>query len=372
MDKLQWEMLKRIPSQDRGPIKTSDFFKALATEFQEDISDASFTRKLQRNLIKLADVVGEDLVLVSPKAKRPSAKKRKAVKTPFNDVKEFSAYWRKDAPPLKISGLTTDEMIAFGVLQKQGIDLLPKNRWNALSGFFKAAGTEAAAIAREQGASKIKSKSLADAWLERIYHLPETIAFTRPEILPEIEKTVHEALLNGELLEIEYNHKSTMVVQPQAILQQGVRCYLVANSRGTTGKLRNYLMHRITSAKTTLGEYTATPIPTIDKHIRKGIGYPTFDEELIGMPIELTLHVDAATQWIRETKLSEDQVIKVDPKSSPDLPDSERAYFLEATVPLTERLIYWILSMSTHIKVISPAFVKARVKNDLIAAVNMY
>ena len=373
MDQLQWEMLKRIPNEERGPITTNCLFSALSREFKGEISDKSFTKKLQRNLRILSDVIGPDFVLESPKeAKAKGVTRKKPPKTPGHKVKEFSAYWRKGAPPLKVSGLSTDEVIAFGVLQKQGINLLPKNARDALSGFFKAASTEAAAIAHEQGVSKSKSKSMAESWLERIFHLPDLIAFTRPEISPEVEKSVHEALLQGSLLEIEYNNQPAIIVQPQAIIQQGVRSYLVANSRGTTGRLANYTMHRIKRAKVTMGEYVPTSMTTVEKHIKKNIGYPNFDQELIGAPIELKLFVDASSQWLKETMLSENQKTYPDPKSSQDLPDTERPFYLEATVPLTERLIHWILSMSYHVEVISPPHVKMRLKNDLKLAANLY
>lgn len=373
MDKLQWEMLKRIPNEERGPITTKGLYAALSREFQGEISDSAFTRKLQRNLRILADVIGPDFVLDSPKkGKAKGITKKKLPKPAEHKVKEFSAYWRKGAPPLKVSGLSTDEVIAFGVLQKQGVNLLPNNARDALSGFFKTASTEAAAIAQENGVSKSKSKSMAESWLERIFHLPDLIAFTRPEISPTVEKSIHEALLQGSLLEIEYNNQAAIIVQPQAIIQQGVRSYLVANTRGTTGRLTNFTMHRIKRATVTMGEYVPTSISTVEKHIKKNIGYPNFDQELIGAPIELKLYVDASSQWLKETMLSENQKTYPDPKSSDDLPDAERPYYLEATVPLTERLIHWILSMSYHVEVISPLHVRMRLKNDLKLAANLY
>jgi predicted DNA-binding transcriptional regulator YafY len=341
----QWELLKLIPNYEKGKITTTLLIKLLVKDFKsKEITSLSFRKSIQRDLRQLYEVIGKDFDLDETE-------------------KEFKVSWAKNAPALRISGLSIDEVIAFGVLQKQGTYLLPKHRWDAMSGFFQAASLEAETIVLEQGASIARSKLQAKNWLDKIHHLPETLSFIRPKIKPEIEKVIHEALLIESLVEIFYDNKDSIVVQPQAIVQQGVRSYLIANSRGKSGTLKYYLIHKIIKAKITLGDYFPVSSQSITNQLKRGIAYSDLDESLIGQEIDIKLWVDANSQWLKETKLSENQSTEDDYLGKEK--NGLKPFYLFVTIELTENLIRWILSMGAHVKVISPDYVKKRIVKNI-------
>ena len=48
------------------------------------------------------------------------------------------------------------------------------------------------------------------------------------------------------------------------------------------------------------------------------------------------------------------------------------SYLFKVELPLTEELCHWLLSMSFHVKVISPAFLAERIRSDLQMSLGMY
>ena len=78
---------------------------------------------------------------------------------------------------------------------------------------------------------------------------------------------------------------------------------------------------------------------------------------------EFKLQVDASTQWLKETKLGENQTTK---------DNADGSYTLKVTLPLTEELVRWIQSMTVHVKVLEPAFLVKRLKDDLKKTLAIY
>jgi len=95
----------------------------------------------------------------------------------------------------------------------------------------------------------------------------------------------------------------------------------------------------------------------------KGLTHPVFDEALIGTNIELELWVDEGTYgWMKETPLEDNQTAKA----------VKGGYQLKVTTVLREELVFWILSMANHIKVLAPEIVRKRVASDLRKASALY
>ena len=73
--------------------------------------------------------------------------------------------------------------------------------------------------------------------------------------------------------------------------------------------------------------------------------------------------MDAGTQWLKETKLSEKQITKDNPDGS---------YIIQVELPLTEELVRWLQSMTSYVKVIEPKFLVKRMKDDLKRSIEKY
>lgn len=332
----QWAILKRVPSWGSA-ITVEQLAAYLMLREGLTLDGAkreSYLRKVQRDLQQLEQVVEFLVVDRSEPAHKVS--------------------WKKNAPPLKISALSEDEVLAFGVLQKLDTDLLPRTLHDALDPFFKAAQLQAA---EREGVNK----RMAARWLNKVARLPEGPGFIAPTLDHAVVLAVHQALLEESRLEIKYRDASPKVVHPQAIVQQGVRTYMLAMPEGTD-QVSTFMLHRIRSAKKTTGRYVAAKDFDLATYLSKGIATPVFSPEKYGTTIHLKLWVHASSSWLGETGLSKDQAFtKVD-----------GGFHLEATVNLSEELIRWILSMAHHVKVLGPDFIKDRVKADLLKSAALY
>jgi predicted DNA-binding transcriptional regulator YafY len=214
-----------------------------------------------------------------------------------------------------------------------------------------------------------KSESKAKKWLDRVERLPDWVGFQKPPINLEVEKVIHEALLYETSIEIE-NDKGKKILHPQAIVQRGVRTYLVAlNSDGA--RLQSYLLSRLISARPiTSSAFRLEEQAKIKAHLNKGIAFPEMSADVYGKEVKLKLWGDIGTTgWLKETPLSKDQTIKPLTKSfAKNNPWSE----IEATVLVQEELIWWLRSMGPNIQVREPKFIKERICQDLEAALKAY
>ena len=332
----QWAILKRVPSWGSAITvdKLAAYLMAREGITLDLVARESYVRKVQRDLKQLERVVEFLEVDRSEPAYRVS--------------------WKKNAPPLKISALSEDEVLAFGVLKKLDTDLLPRTLHEVLEPFFKTATLQAA---EREGVNK----RMAARWLSKIARLPEGPGFVAPKVDDAIVLAVHQSLLEESRLEIQYKDGSPRVVHPQAIVQQGVRTYMLAMPEGTD-QVFTFMLHRIKSARKTVGRYVAAKDFDLAKYLSKGIATPVFSADTYGAPIRLKLWVHAASSWLGETGLSEDQTFT----------KTDEGFLLEATVNLSEELIRWILSMSHHVKVLGPKFVQERVRADFLKSAAQY
>ena len=137
---------------------------------------------------------------------------------------------------------------------------------------------------------------------------------------------------------------------------------MIAKKRGS--KLASHiLLARIMNALITSGHLEYPVNWSLNAFLKSGISYPVFKREMYGEQFDFKFLVDAKIQWLKETKLGENQRTK-------DLSDG--SYTLEVTLHVTEELVRWILSMTSNIKVLAPKFMIKRIKSDLNKAINIY
>ena len=330
----QWDLLNLIPHFN-CPKTIVALAKDLAPahggveETTGELAE-SFLRKVQHDIEKLREVV--QFLEVGPRL----------------GGKEYWVSWARNAPPLKISGMSMAESIAFGVLKKTGMNLLPNTSLRVLEPYF--------------------SQAIADSgWLSRIARQPDTVSFISAPIDQEVEAAVHSALYNGDCLSIDYRNSSgtdvkDQVIRPLALVQRTSTMYVVAVKRGSTTPL-NYALHRMLRASRTFATIAEPTDFSLQEHLASGIGHPVFDQYLYGQPVRIKLKIDQGTErWIRETRLSHDQTIL----------ETFNGYILEATVSVSEELVHWILSMGASVQVVEPPFLLRRIKETVTEMHIMY
>jgi len=159
-------------------------------------------------------------------------------------------------------------------------------------------------------------------------------------------------------------------VSPLGIAQQGARTYLIAQPHSDDASPRTYLLARIRSAKEVDEAFRKPARFSLNKYLKRNIAPPRgdyFPNDEYGEPIRLKLWVSANSQFLKETPLSEDQT------SEPcDLAEPQGAYLLSCTVPLSENLVWWLLSVAQSVRVLEPAKLRDRVVSDLKASLEGY
>ena len=143
------------------------------------------------------------------------------------------------------------------------------------------------------------------------------------------------------------------------------RSYLYAKRRGHD-EVRPYLMYRILSAKTVIGDFELAKDFDLQERLNGGVAHREFEDKEYGRLVKLKLWVDGNTaDWLKETPLSDDQTITTAGRAG-------EGFHLEASVLIQEELIWWLCSMGGSIKVLAPQLIVNRIKDDLKKVLQRY
>ena len=372
----RWDVLKMIPPNGRLVSKkeiADRLYKRHSLGHSIQVSPMAFLRYIQRDFEILSRAIN-------------ALKKDQIIST------RKGVSWGEAGSPFKLAGLSKDEMIAFGMLKKLGTSWMPSSIRDTLAPYFTLAMDEAKQRVIENSAIAPRQAELqAKKWLDKLERLPDWIQFKKRDINKDVEKVVHEALLQEQSLELVYKGKARGVMFPQALVQRGERTYLLCTSPSNPD-LRPYLLNRMSSARISLERFKSTSKADIKVLLNRGIAQPKYVEveyqgESIayGQPILLKFIADAGTADIlEETPMGDDQVITpVDyslitrwKKVKTDvqlLDESEKNWaIISVTVLLQEELIWWLRSLGPFLKVIEPQFIKDRIEYDLKRALANY
>lgn len=257
--------------------------------------------------------------------------------------------------------------MAFGLLSKFGTDLLTEKTHRALQPFFEAAKESARDLAKDAGFGVRASKELGHQWLEKIAVMPAVLPFCPPVVNEDVKQTVHRALLLESCLQLKMVHSPSNKVEhcqvsPLALIQQGVRTYLIAK-RSNKRSPDRFLLTRILEAQEIWEEFERPKDWNLQKFLAQGIGHPVFPAEIYGKPENVELKIDADSQWLKETPIAPAPIIEE---------QKDGGYTMKVVMPITEELVHWLLSMAFHVKVIKPDYLVTRLREDLKKSAAMY
>lgn len=303
----QWELLRLVPG--RSPGKT---VRKLVDELEAKGYSVT-KRTVERDLADLAGIFPLRCNHIS---------------------KPFGWYWDAGAQ-LDVPGIDLDEALSLGLLEEILRPLVPASFIRGLEGRFEEARRKLVSLTGNERAD----------WSECVRYVPPGLTFLPPVIVPSILREVQEALFHSRQLQVIYPSPGDkagreLVLHPLALLQQGVRTYLVA-STFDYGKAVLYALHRIVSAESLDAPARRPEGFTLDRFLERGGAQ-------FGVSKTLTLKADLSetlAQLLEETPLSPDQKI-VRGKEGP---------VLHATVFDSWQLRFWILSQGSDIVVRQPA-----------------
>jgi predicted DNA-binding transcriptional regulator YafY len=320
----QWELLRSLPS--RPPGKT-------ARELTESLDAAGHTvtkRTVERDLSELSGLFP----------------------LMCNDISTpFGWYWRPGAQ-FPVPGMDLAEAVSLGLLEDVLRQLVPPCFFETLESRFEQA---------RQKLSKLSGNRYS-RWTDLVRYVPPSLPLLPPEIPAPVIRTVQDALLDCRQLRVRYvsagaEQESDYTLHPLALVQQGVRSYLLA-TLPTDGKPRWFALHRIREAELLDDDAPIPPGFSLDQFLAEGKG-----QFGAGERIQLKARIsETLATLLTETPLSTDQKI------------TTRAGVtrVSATVIDTWQLRFWLLSQGPAITVLQPGYLRDEISGQLKAALSGY
>lgn len=309
----QWAMLKRIPQHPR---------QITAKELTERLESEGFEvskRTVERDLLSLSGI----FPLIAKDCSRP-----------------YGWSWSKDAEAFALPTMSPLQALTLDLAREHLANLLPASLLDTLSPYFKCA---------EGVLSSGDSVKKLAGWREKVAIVPSNQPLLPPDCAEDAIAAVHSALLSEQQLEINYTYREnsetrTYPVHPLGLVQRGAVTYLIVTVYDYTD-IRMLALHRIKNAK-------ALDLPSkipdgfnLAQYVKQGaLG---FDENgLIKLVVRFT---SAAAEHLWETPLSLDQEIE---------PDTSGWVRLQATVPDTAQLRWWLRGFGNEVEVLEPTAIR--------------
>lgn len=320
----QWEMLKLLPAKPPG-ITSGALLEQL--------------HKLGYNVVKRT--VERDLLELS---------------TPFpilcNDKgKPYGWYWDPGASA-NLPAITLAEALSLRLVEDLLKPLLPKAILSSLQGHFNQAQAKLKTLQQDNAAAH---------WHYKVRHVPPALPLLPPNIDAEVLDRVQQALLYDQQVEIDYEtahagKHTRQTLHPLALVQRGSVTYLVATAFKYQD-IRLYALHRMHNA-TLSGQPVNRPDDfDLDSYIASGALH--FGEGTL--QLKAWVSHDLA-DYLRETRLSEDQILQED----------DEGYQLTATVSDSWQLRWWIRSHGAEIVVLKPLGLREDILEGLEEAMDRY
>jgi len=236
---------------------------------------------------------------------------------------------------------------------------LPGNVQRAITPYFNAAHTT---LKREVSGSK------AAKWPKKVAFSSSAFALQPMQINNNRMTTITQAIIEERWLEIRYRYANDFVtlsrVEPLGLILEGPRNYLVAQFERfdtPTNKPQTLALSRIEMANVTDEPFIYPSDFSLDEFVAaQPTGWGT------GKQMHVTLSVlPIIGRILSESPMGEDQTV-----TRGDRPDDD--WTVAATVPESERLMWWLLSFGAGVEVIAPATLRERVAEELRAATAFY
>jgi predicted DNA-binding transcriptional regulator YafY len=303
----QWELMRLIPSRTPGRT-VRELCEAL------EVAGYSVTKRtVERDLADLAGIFPLQCNAIS---------------------KPYGWHWEPGAQ-LEIPGMDLTEALSLGLLEEVLRPLVPESFVQGLEHRFRLAREKLAHLPDNPRAR----------WSELVRYLPPGLTFLPPTVVPGILREVQEGLLHGRCLRASYRsagktEASELELHPLALIQQGVRSYLLATAFDYEKPLL-YALHRFDWVEV-MPEKAKRPAGfTLDDYLNRGGGQ--FGEgKIITLKAELS---ETLASLLGETPLSSDQKIV----------SGKGGHRLTATLFDSWQLRFWILSQGADIVVRQPA-----------------
>ena len=323
----QWQTLRLIP---RYPLKITAgelHQKLLAEQFEVT------KRTVERDLQSLSEL----FPLTVDEREKP-----------------YGWSWGRDAQVFNLPGLSHTEALTLAMVEQHLNSLLPASTLQQLQPHFNAA---------RQHLNNIPKNQAARSWLNKVRTVSPSQPLLSPNIDPQVQQTVYEALLSDRQLQIRYLGRGQTTaaerrIHPVALILRGHISYLSCRM-GDYQDLRTLALHRIQSAQLLADKADPPADFSIDAEISSGkFGFGS------QTPIDLELvFYHGAGEHLFETPLCRNQTLS-------DLGDGSLK--LTAHLPHTQQLEWWLLGFGAGVEVVKPEGLREQMKGVVEAMAERY
>lgn len=323
----QWHMLRMLP---RYPHKIT--VQEIRQRLGADHFDVT-ERTVQRDLKELSLT----FPLVSDEREKP-----------------FGWSWQKDAPGLDLPGLDVSEALTLTLAEQHLRLFFPPATLELLAPRFRMAREFLDRLAENHGAKR---------WIGKVRSVPSTQPLLPPNINIEIQGKIYDALLRDKRVAIRYRKRGQQAVveytiSPLAIIQRGPVVYLSCTIAGHKDP-RLLALQRIEQAEI-LDEPVIRPAAyNLDQLIASGaMGFGNGDSIRL-----VVLFTQEAGAHLYETPIAKNQKLAQ---------TDDNRLRLEAEVPDTTELRWWLLAFGDGAEVIEPPSLRTQMANTVRAMMERY
>lgn len=318
-----WEMLRLIPKEPAS-ISAGDLYQSLG-----ELGFKVTKRTVERDLVSLGEA-GFPIV--------------------FDDTQQpYLWSWSKVSSGFHAPNMSVSDALLTVMASMTLQDLLPSMLSSNLSDLNKEA---------EKVLDAVQSNNDLSSWRNKIAVKLPMQPLIAPSIDHQVKTEVYDALLRDEQIQIKYQSRSKnateplakyYVINPLGVIQRGWITYLVVTFDGYSD-VRLLALNRIEEAKRVYLPVKKPKGFKLSKYLDEG-----FADFGAGQVITLKATVGKQLfKHLQESKLSHDQKIV----------ETQKGLLLQATLPMTQQLIWWLRGLGSQIDVLEPSELKNMIEDD--------
>ena len=324
----QWLMLSKIP---RSPKRTT------AIELKNSLSAEGYdidVRTVQRDLDKLS------------------------TSFPLNydtEGRKNFWFWIETAAVQDLPGMEPVTALAFQMAESYLIPILPKATLDLLQPYFQ----------RAKQVLQAATQSNLKKWPDKVAVISRGPDLLKPQIKPQIQQIIYDALLKEKQIKATYKSKKThestdYILHPLGIVNKHGVIYLVC-TLWNYQNIKQLALHRFESAEV-IEDSSNTPEQfTLSDYVQADhqFAYPITPDL-----IQLKVLFDArAGEHLFETPLTDNQVLTA---------QDDGQLLLEAEISDTQELRWWLSGFGSSIEVIEPTELRNYFQNEAELLINSY
>ena len=255
--------------------------------------------------------------------------------------------WRSDAPIQSLPHMTSSQAVTFMMVEEHLRHLLPPSLLEEMMPWFDLAKRS------------LSTQNNVRQWINRVRIVPATQPLIPPIVDKHAQQAIYEGLLQDKQIECIYRARThqgedkTYILNPLALVQKGAVIYLICTRNDKT-EVQTFALHRFKAA-TVLDSRALHPVNfDIDHYIDSGaLGFRVdYSKPTEQIQLKLTMTENTAKSFY-ESQLSKDQTITA---------LEENIVEVNATVPFTSQLVWWLRSFGKKLLNIEPSIVYNAVK----------